>query len=129
MGFQTFDEHTLLLVTVAFDDASFPVAQQFQAPSNVPARWDTLLASNSDTIAHTLIVGMTDGTTEIVVGSVTVVAGAGVTVGTAVDLLAAALPATTQWLFSNLDRRPYVRLGEAINAGKLLCVTAFGGAF
>lgn len=129
MGFANFDEHTLLVLTRQFTDAAFPAFQDFSAPGNLAARVDSVVATNDDTIAHTILVGISDGTTEWWMGTATIPIGAGHAGVPSVDVLALALPATTQWLFATELVAIRLRLGEAMSAGKLLNVALFGGAF
>jgi len=94
------------------------------------ARYDAIVAVNTDTVDLDLYVGLTDETpTSQVLGTVTVTAGAGWGTGPAVDVLAALLPAAVQYIALKPGWRLYFGIVSAPASGKFLNVLAMGGNF
>jgi len=89
-------------------------------------RWDTILLTNTDTIAHVVRLFTHIATTQVLLGSVSVPAGAGTLGAAPVELLAAVFPATTQGCVLVQGNYLMISVEVAVVATFSVFVGAFG---
>jgi hypothetical protein len=90
-------------------------------------RWDTILLTNTDTIAHVVRLFTHIATTQVLLGSISVPAGAGTLGAPPVELLAALFASTGQGCVLNQGNYLMISVEVAVVATFSLFVAAFGG--
>jgi hypothetical protein len=90
-------------------------------------RWDTILLTNTDTIAHVVRLYVHIATTQVLLGSVSVPAGAGTLGAAPVELLSALFPSAGQGCVLAQGNYLMLNVEVAVVATFSLYVAAFGG--
>lgn len=129
MGISIFDETLADSNAIVFDDGNSPGTLTLTPNDKTLRRVDTILAANNDTIDHVVNLRINIAASFYWLGSVTVPAGTGFDGVPAIDLLAACVPVTQVGL--NLFSFNYLEINVpvALNTGKGLWLTTFGGLF
>lgn len=92
-------------------------------------RLDVVMFSNSDTIAHHVLIDPMNAAGGSLWGQFAIPAGAGYAGVPPVELLSAWLPSSLQFWLVGAGQPWNFQLVEAVNAGKLLSVIGHGGGF
>jgi len=129
MGLQTFDERTILAAVKLVAPADGTGAVALLPVHSSDRRVDTIIATNRDTIAHVVTLTLNNGATTIILGSVSLAAGAGTAGTPAVDVLAACLPATVVGLLLVPADNLLVTMAVAIQATFDVGFKVIGGIF
>lgn len=129
MVLESFKEYAPLFIIghLANGDGTNYVA--FPSGSSSNWRWDKLVLSNSDTIAHNVNLRYNAGGIFAYLGTVAVPAGAGQTTVAAVDLLAALVTAYQQGIPVKSGDQLAWRVEETINAPNFVAVHGWGGSY
>jgi len=124
-----FDERVPVVATAAILPADTTGAKSLYTAPASGARFDDILIWNNDTIAHELNLTLRNGGTPYGIGSVSIAAGAGTAGAPAVNLAATLAPtAQAGWVLpSGVSLE--LNVSVAVQAGKVLAITAFGGLF
>lgn len=127
MGVDTFSETFPAFEYVSFTDSDGTGEKYIPNTGYpVPARWDTILATSTDTVDK-LLVCSTAGGLPNALGSVTIPAGAGNGTVPSVDVLAALLPAGVSGIALPDYAQLVFNLAAAASSGKFVRVIALGG--
>jgi hypothetical protein len=129
MGFDQFAETTALVASAQLLPGSGTGQLQMGAASTFAQRWDSLIATNNDTIDHHLTLAWISPLGAFHIGSCVVPLGSGHGGVPSIDVMALALPASFQYLVFPPQNGLYVNVEEAINTGKEVIVFAQGGYF
>lgn len=127
MSLSIFDESSVESIAKVIDDSNSPGPQMYLPSDRCQRRVDALLVTNNDTIDHIVRLRYNDGTVNAWIGSHTIPAGTGFAGVPAIDLVPILAPVgTAGWVFADFT---FMDVGteEAVNAGKGVWFTSFGG--
>lgn len=127
MSLTAFDEHAPFIGIRPLVNANGTTQQNVVSNSPLQTRIDVMLASNDDTIAHTITIlaGPVGGAKRI--GSASVPAGTGVLGQPSMDILKAALPPSQVGIVLDGGSELDVQLDVAMVGTSTLTVMAIGG--
>jgi len=130
MGLSLFDEHTPLVINRVFTTDQGSVAVPVFSGPNMPARLNSLFATNSDNIDHSLgLIYDSSSFANSRLATVVLPAGAGFTLGIpTVDVLAAAGLSLAEIVVEYSDSLDLL-IGEEISLDAEVNVTFLGGTF
>ena len=128
-GLSSFSEAMPATNAVAFLPATGTNYQTLITGLYSSFRVDAILATNSDSVDHVVLLALNQSGTRHVIGSATIPAGAGTGGAAAVDVLALAMPATVAGIpfvaVESLDAKMVV----AVGAGNTVELCVVGGYF
>lgn len=130
MPLQQFDERDIYQGSYTFNDGTTPLSYATILNTfGKDGRMDVLLLTNSDTIDHTVLFDLNDGSGASVAISAVVPAGSGYAGVTPYDLIAHLMPTNQPFLLLAAGFTYQWALGEAINTGRQVVLFVQGGTF
>lgn len=123
-----FDEKAPLYFGMKIQSTYTPgTLNSFAGPGKSDYRFDVWIVTNTDTVDANLTVYLNDGTTDYVVGSLTVPAGSGTGATLPVDILHVLFGDTFHYLNVPQGNNVKVSLAAAPASGKIVTLFAMGG--
>jgi hypothetical protein len=127
MGFSTFDERSLISAPTQLSQYSGIVAVPIFLAVEGPVRFDLIALNSTCAASHVVELLLAAPTVPVIIGSVTVPAGAGADGSPPVSLLANILTGPQDGLVFQRNQTLYVRAQVILGAGELINILYLGG--
>lgn len=126
---QTFNETQPIAANGAINNGNGTSQVTALSVNQGPWRLDSLICTNTDTVAHNLLIYISIGISQTLLGSAIIPAGAGIAGAPGVDALALAMPSTQKGLAFNCPSTLAVATDVTVTSGKFIYWTLQGGYF
>ena len=128
-GVSTFQEAQPIASGTTFAAADTTVAKTVTGSPVGYYRIDQIVVCSNDTVAQVIDIFYRSGSTNYLLGSVSIPAGTGTAGTKGIDALAAVLPTTMTGIVVHSGDQIFAGMEATISAAKTVTVTAFGGTF